>query len=446
MGGVATTVLADTVVCLALASVEHLEGLRAVMQGIKQTTSREGTLASVRIVPVLSRLPSRKEASVEDKELTKVRSFLNTPITEGLGGLDLGEVVTLHSEPLLDSEEQLLVGGKNSPHELPLLRDYLMLFSKIIPSEDIRPHVGQLIQRAVSRLLDDPDGAQSDLEAFTTYCADQEAYRALLRLYQLRKAPLEKVVATASLMWQLGASGASPDQLILDIVKSAFTEPRATDVQKKYAEFAEAIWRSSGMKDIRIGSTVVNAYLPERVERAVQLLSDYVERADPPNSAAIVRLVDLLRSGLSSKQAFLIVERFKGVDSSPGLQAAWARLVLDRNDRTVAQGILQDSSFRMDAVRAEDPATLYRLLRLAGAENSGPLLQEAIEVAVEKGDLARLRDLAEVLQEEGRLEELEVRVRGRIPSDVVEEIVESLQRRGRRARFLNRDVVRSLRS
>jgi hypothetical protein len=43
MGGIATTLLPDSVVCLALASVEHLEGLRAVMHGIKQTSSREGS-------------------------------------------------------------------------------------------------------------------------------------------------------------------------------------------------------------------------------------------------------------------------------------------------------------------------------------------------------------------------------------------------------------------
>jgi hypothetical protein len=434
MGGVATTLLPDTVVCLALDSVEHLEGLRAVMQGVNQTTSKQGTV--VNLVPVISRLPTRREHALEHQQLARIRSFLNMPIKEESPSLDISEVVTLHSEALLDSEEQLLVGGKNSPHELPLLRDYLRLFSKIIPAEDIRPHVGQLIQRAVGRLLDDPDGAQSDLEALTTYCADQDAYRALLKLYQVRKAPLEKSLGTAAVMWQLRASGSVPDPLLVDIVRVAYSEPRATDVQKKYADFAEDIWRSNGMEDVRVGITIANSYLPERRERAVRLLSDYTNKADPPNFVAIVRLLDLLRNGRSSLSAISIIERFKTAADAPDFHAAWARVIVDQNDSSKAQQVLQDSSFRLDAVRSEDPATLYRLLKLGGSDTSGPLLKEALEVAITKEDFTQLQDLADIFQEEGHFDEFESRVRGRLPDRFIEDVSQNFQRRNRRYRQL----------
>src|SRR5580698_3772771 len=283
MGGIATTLLPDSVVCLALASVEHLEGLRAVMHGINQTSSQEGQ--PVQLLPVISRLPQGHD---EDTDLSTIRAYLNSPVNDGGQSLNLDELMVLRTEPLLDSAEQLLVGGKNSPHDLPLLRDYLRLFSKIIPAEDIRPHVGQLIQRAVSRVLDDPDSAQSELESLTTYCADQDAYRALLKLYQVRRAPIEKTVATASLMWQLGGSRAASDQLLVDIVRAGFGEPRPGDFQKRYAEFAEAIWRAGDMKDIRIGLTLTRAYMPERRERAIQLLLDYINQAAPPSDSGII--------------------------------------------------------------------------------------------------------------------------------------------------------------
>jgi len=436
MGGVATTLLADTVVCIGLASVEHLEGLRAVMQGIKRSTLRDPQLMPVSIVPVVSRVPVRKDASSEEKLLAETRSFLNTPTRDDIPGLDLEQVIALHSEPLLDSAEQLLVGGKNSPHDLPLLRDYLMLFSRIIPTEDIHPHVGQLIQQATARLLDNPDGAQSDLEALTTYCADQEAYRALLKLYLLRKAPVEKLVATAALMWQLCDTKSRPDPLLVDIVKIAFTEPRAMDVQKKYVDFAEDIWRWSGMKDINVGMTIANAFVPDRRDKAVRLLSAYVDKADPPNSVAIVRLIDLLRGGLSFEVAFSVVERFKMTDLSAEFQAAWARLVLDRKDPRLAKQTLQNPAFRPSAVRASDPATLYRLYRVSGTETEGDMLQEAIDVAAGNGDVRGIREIGEILLEEGRLEELEPRVAGRVPGHVLEDIVETLQRRGRRPRYM----------
>jgi CobQ/CobB/MinD/ParA nucleotide binding domain len=433
MGGVATTLLPDTVVCLALDSTEHLEGLRAMMQGVQQTTLKQGT--TVNLVPVISRLVVRRDHAIEHQQLDRIRSFLNQPIKEDAPSLDLTEVITLHSEPVLDSQEQLLVGGKNSPHELPLLRDYLRLFSKIIPAEEIRPHVGQLIQSAIGRLLDDPDGAQSDLEALTTYCADREAYRALLKLYQVRKAPLEKSIATAAVMWQLHASGTVPEPLLVDVVKAAYSEPRATEFQKKYVDFAEDVWRSSGLEDIRILINIANSYLPERRERAVRVLSGYIDKAESPRVTAIVRLLDLLRSGRSFVPAFSTIEKFKMTVDAPEFHAAWARLLVDQNDLLKAQEALQDTAFRSEAVRSEDPATLFRLLKLAGTDMPGSLLKEALEVAITKHDFPQLQDLAELFQEEGHFDEFEARVRGRLPDGFIEEVTQGFQRRNRRYRM-----------
>lgn len=434
MGGIATTLLPDSVVCLALASVEHLEGLRAVMHGIKNTTSREGT--SVRLLPVISRLSQRKN---EETELSTIRAFLNAPIKEDGPSLNLDEIMTLHSEPLLDTGEQLLVGGKSSPHELPLLRDYLQLFSKIIPAEDIQPHVGQLIQRAISRLLDDPDTAQSELEALTTYCADQEAYKALLKLYQVRRTPIEKTVATASLMWQFGGSRGAPDQLLVDIVRAGFAETRPGDFQKKYAEFAEAIWRSGDMKDIRIGLTLVNSYLPERRERALQLLLDYIDRVSPPNDSAVVRLIELLR-GVAPQKAFPIIERFKGSILSPEFHSAWARLVVDQKDPNLAVHTSGDPLFRGDAVRVADAVTFYRLRKLAGDESASQTLIEAVDNSLGNEDISQLRALGEIFQEEGRLHEFEARVSGKLPPHMVEDIIDRSRRRFR-GRVVSRYVA-----
>jgi hypothetical protein len=434
MGGIATTLLPDSVVCLALASFEHLEGLRAVMHGIKNTTSREGVL--VKLLPVISRLPQRRD---EETELSTIHAFLNAPIKEGGPSLNLEEIMTLHSEPLLDSGEQLLVGGKNSPHDLPLLRDYLQLFSKIIPAEDIRPHVGQLIQRAVSRLLDDPDTAQSELEALTTYCADQDAYRALLKLYQVRRTPIEKTIAAASLMWQFGGSRAVVDQLLVDIVRSAFAEPRPGDFQKKYAEFAEAIWRSGDMKDVRIGLTLVAAYLPDHRDRAIQLLSDYIEKVTPPHESAVIRLIELLR-GFSLQTAIPIIERFKGTIQAPEFYSAWARIVVDEKDVNFSVHVLSDPLFREETIRTSDAATVYRLHKLAGDEAAAQMLIEAVDYMIRNEDMQQLRMLGEIFQEEGRLHEFEVRLTGKFPPRMIEDLVESTRRRFHRGRVAQRYI------
>lgn len=427
MGGIATTVLPDIVVCLGLASSEHLDGLRAVMRGIVKTASAEDE--TIKLLAVISRLPIRSD---EEAELRNALAFLNAPVREGVPGLHLQEAIALHSEPLLDIEEQLLVGGKNSPHDLPLLRDYLRLFSKMIPAEDIRPHVGKLVQQAVARLLDDPDQAQSELEALTAYCADEEAYRALLKFYRVSKAPIEKLLATASLMWQLGTANKVPDALQIDIVTQAFSEPRTTDIQKQYAEFGEAIWRSTGMKDIRVGVSIANAYLPEKRDKSIRLLMDYVDQVNPPNYVAVVRLIEILGAGTSFAEAFRVIERFKVGASFPTFHVAWARLAVDHKEFDQAHQMLSDDAFSFETVRAIEPATAYRLLKLAGMEDTVDFLQEALEAAASRGDMPQMRSLGELFYEEGQSDEFEEILRRWLPASALEEIKDTIRRRVRR--------------
>ena len=424
MGGIATTLLADTVVCLGLGTPEHLDGLRAVMQGIKQTTSRTET--PVQLVAVISRLPTR---GGEREELAEVLSFLNFPLSDG-PGLELDEVVPLHSEPLLDSAEQLLVGGINGPHQLPLLRDYLRLFSKIIPAEDIRPNVGILIQQAISRLLDDPDTAQSELEALTTYCADQSAYRALLKVYQLRKAPMERIIETAATMWQLSGPNALPDQFIFDIVKAGYSEPRSAGYAKKHVQFADAIWRFSGMSDVTTGLAVIEAYLPERASSAVELLMDYIDLVPQPSAIMIVRLIDLLSIDSPSK-ALSIISRFGVVGQVPEFYVAWAKVVLILGDATLAQELLGNPTFDIGAIRAVDPATHYRFSRLGKVSGIENYLSSVVKEAAGTRDTGRLIALGRIYNEEGRMAEFEAlaeEFRESVLSDTWDEVISRIRR------------------
>ena len=429
MGGIATTLLPDTVVCLALASVEHLEGLRAVMQGINQTALREES--PIKLLTIISRLPIKNE---EDGELENILAFLRTPVKPSVLPIELDEIYTLHSEPLLDAQEQLLIGGKNSPHDLPLLRDYLRLFSKVIPAEDIRPHVGQLIQQAISRLLDDPDAAQSDLETLTAYCADQEAYRALIKLYQVRKASLEKILATAALMWQMRESSAKQDQLILDIVENAYSEGRLTDIHKKHADFAEAVWRLNGSSNTRVCLSLVTAYLPERRERAIRVLYDYIDAANDPSASAVIRLLDLLRVDMPAA-ALKIVERFKSSILTPEFYVAWAKVIIKQNSNTLAKAMLADSTFRLDAVRAIDPAVTYQILKLTEKETADGYLREALDSAAAVENLTQVRALAEVFWQEGYSDELDERLARWFRPQVVHEILSTIRRRPKRNRL-----------
>jgi hypothetical protein len=105
----------------------------------------------------------------------------------------------------------------------------------------------------------------------------------------------------------------------------------------------------------------------------------------------------------------------------------------------MARRTLKETEFRSDAVRVEDPAILYRLLKLAGDPNSEGLFEDSIESVLVSGNLNRLRELADIMKEEGRWDEFITRARGRIPGSALEEISDYVNsRRGRRARLAAR--------
>jgi hypothetical protein len=235
-------------------------------------------------------------------------------------------------------------------------------------------------------------------------------------------------------MWQMSEIKTEPDQLITDIVQTSFSEPRFSEVHKKYAEFAETVWRMSATRDIRICMSLVSAYLPERRERAIRLLTDYIETANDPSPAAIVRLVDLLRIEFPA-QAIEVVERFKANVLVPEFHVAWAKVIVKENKVDSASALLEDPAFRSEAVRALDPPTMYRLLKIAERDNANEYLREALDSVASVENMAQVQAVSEIFYQEGDADELEYRLGKWFRTDLVQEILTKLRRRVRRGRL-----------
>lgn len=137
LGGVATKVLPDKLVCLLLANRENLEGARAVLRSVLRGP-RVPDREPPEVVPVLSRIPSGDEPEEEHRLAEQMRSFLNEEAERLEDTLRIDELLVLHSEPDLQVTESLRVGGDRSVEESVLLRDYLRLFTRIIPVDVLR--------------------------------------------------------------------------------------------------------------------------------------------------------------------------------------------------------------------------------------------------------------------------------------------------------------------
>jgi hypothetical protein len=223
VGGVATTLLPDQVVCLLLNNRENLEGAREVLRGLKRVSAQRNK--AIGIVSVLSRIPGglRPIDTEREQKLTdEVRTFLCEPTKDPNAALDLPSVFVLHSEESLAYQEALRIGGKRTVDESPLLRDYLHLFAQIIPSEQVEPHLDRLIEAATKdKLLENPERVQSDLEALAIYCPHPASYLALLKFYRLRNAPATTILQTAIRYWEV--SHRADNHLLQAVVREHYS-------------------------------------------------------------------------------------------------------------------------------------------------------------------------------------------------------------------------------
>lgn len=131
IGGVATAILPNKVVCLLLNNQENLDGARAVLRSLGRVDRPPG-MSPVEIIPVLARIPAFDERDEESRLVDRVRSFLAEPAEELRDTIALSDLFVLHSERDLEVNECLRIGGDKSPDESVLLRDYLRLFQRLV--------------------------------------------------------------------------------------------------------------------------------------------------------------------------------------------------------------------------------------------------------------------------------------------------------------------------
>jgi len=168
MGGLCTSLLTDRVVFFIGNNRENIEGARQILRGI-QASPRLPDQEPVKINFVLTRIPlpaEGKGAGREEEIVKDIKKFLNEG-AENLGDqLNITDITVLHSDRDLELAEGLRLTEENLI-EMPLARDYLKLFSKIIPAEVLKPKIQELLDKLVTprRAMEEPEKIKSELEA-----------------------------------------------------------------------------------------------------------------------------------------------------------------------------------------------------------------------------------------------------------------------------------------
>ncbi len=145
LGGLATTILADTVVCMFVANQESLDGTLMVAEALKAAPRLKGQ-RPIRIVPVLTRtfseLPSEGAFAEGVKRLIELGAGAVPQGKNKRKGPKLFEIPhTVHA-----ASDRLADGEGTFGALVPLLTSYLKLFRELFPSS------AQRAKEALSRL------------------------------------------------------------------------------------------------------------------------------------------------------------------------------------------------------------------------------------------------------------------------------------------------------
>ena len=431
IGGVATSVLPDQLVCLLMNNRENVEGARAVLRSVSQVERMPGQ-APIEIVPVLSRLPAEHHRNVADAYANEIRDALCEPADPPEVTLNFPHILTLHSDSDLQCRESLRIGSKHTVDDSPLLRDYLRLFSQLVPKELVEPHLGKLLEAARRDMLDNPDGTQNELEAIASYCPHPESYLALLRFYRLRNADPRTLLRTAARYWELSGDTSSP--LLWEIVRKHtkhIIERQSRRSTSIPLDFIEAIWRAAGEDDVDVGLQLADAYFAGRYapEKGVDVLERLLAH-EAPAEDAVVGALDRLITANRRDAVAAIINRFKDVFvGSARFQAAWVRSLVEQGDAENARCLLESKGFRPAKLQADNPLLYARFLRLTGQHDEldaamKNALMQTISTGRESGFMSSdVIEIARFFVELGKKDELEQQLRRMLPKDEAEHFI-----------------------
>lgn len=416
IGGVATTVLPDQVVCFLLYNQENLEGARAVLRSIRRTPRPPGA-DPIEIIPILARIPSTEDQEAEHRIVASVQDYLNEEAERLEDTLAVSELFVLHSEPALQLAERLHIGGNGNGEESELLRDYLRMFARLVPEVVVRPHVGSLIEHVKEIAFEDPDGAQLELENLARYFGHPDVFEELLKLYRLRNIGGDTVLSAAQSHWSISNQADNP--LLWDAVRKNFKEIYPWVQTSISLRFIEEVWRAAGANDVRVGLALAESHDNYRdSSHAADLLVEMSENIPEDESERVIaRCIGLLVDSQRWDEADEIIGKWRtSMAHSDSFVTEWAKLEATRPGPLQAEELLGSSA--LERISAKSPQVAFRLLRKAGREDdANELLDLMLVQTLQKGFSGELVEVGTLFAALGRALEFEQAVRSSLGPD-----------------------------
>ncbi len=131
-----TSLLPDKVVFFIVNNMENIEGASQILRSI-QKVERLPDQKPIDITFALTRIPTSEtdeDRKRENQIVENIKALLNKNTEDLENQLNIQDISILHSDRELELSESLRLNQEKISRDIPLLRDYLDLFSKIILS------------------------------------------------------------------------------------------------------------------------------------------------------------------------------------------------------------------------------------------------------------------------------------------------------------------------
>lgn len=397
ISGVATTLLADKVVCMLLNNRENLEGARVVLGALRRSI-RPPKLPPIQIFPVVSRLPAEADFDAERRVVENVRDLLTQQDSDP--NVPLDDVLVLHNDPALNEAERILVGGDLTPDKSPLLRDYLRLFAKTVNPELIQRNFNPIIERALGHLLESPDDAQRELENLAFSFNLAPAFRELLKVYRLRNVDADTALRVAQRLWHFGDDLDIP--VLMDIIRKSFTEIYQWTKKDYNLDFIEDVWRRSKAYDTKVAIDLAESFDNfSQKNRANAILEEAWKHSDKDN-ALLARYIRQLSRLNRWEEARSLVDRNRNrcIEDSSAL-LAWAQLEAAGPWELPSEDLLRSGVLRR--IEEHDAVLALKLFgKTKQSEEWDKRALQLLEKLIEQQDARDLYEIGQLFRSEGR--------------------------------------------
>lgn len=130
LGGLATTILADTVVCMFAANQESLDGTVTVVEALR-AAPRLKRKKPIRVVPVLSRASKPPD---DERFANGVKRLLEKTHGHKANSKEESKLLALPHDDAMAALERVVGGERKASAFSPLYRAYLELFESLFPT------------------------------------------------------------------------------------------------------------------------------------------------------------------------------------------------------------------------------------------------------------------------------------------------------------------------